>query len=86
MYEERRKKMERVITYDLHHKDTSDYKDLYEVFKKLGGKQLTESSYVINTPKTQKEIVAMIKNVIYKDDIVYYISVDTNHNLFYSKI
>ena len=78
--------MERIITYDLHHKETTNYEELYEVFKKLNGKQLTESSYVINTSLVQKEIVAMIKNVIFKDDKVYYISVDINHKLYYSKI
>lgn len=79
--------MERIITYDLHHKDTSDYEDLYEVFKTLNSKQLTESSYVINTSLKQKEIIEMIQKVIYSDDKVYYISVDgETGKIFYTKI
>lgn len=79
--------MERIITYDLKHKGSSNYSDLYQVFDKLNGKQLTESSYVIDSTKTQKEIMSLIKAAIYPDDKVYYVSVDsTTHKIFYVKI
>ena len=79
--------MERIITYDLKHKSSSDYADLYAVFKRLNGKQLTESSYVIDTNMVQKDIIGLIKKVVFSDDKIYYISVDSKTNkLFYSKI
>ena len=79
--------MERIITYDLKHKSSSDYADLYSVFKKLNGKQLTESSYVIDTNLAQKEIISLIKKAVYSDDKIYYISVDSKTSkLFYNKI
>ena len=78
--------MKRIITYDLKQGNTSDYQELYNVFKVLNGTQLTESSYVINTSLSQEKIKKMIKDVIYSDDIVYYISVNQNGELFYSKI
>ena len=78
--------MKRIITYDLKQGNTSDYQELCNVFKVLNGTQLTESSYVINTSLSQEKIKKMIKDVIYSDDIVYYISVNQNGELFYSKI
>ena len=45
--------MKRIITYDLKQGNTSDYQELYNVFKVLNGTQLTESSYVINTSLSQ---------------------------------
>ena len=79
--------MERIITYDLKHKDSDDYQKLYNVFTSLNAKQLTESTYVINTSLSQKDIINKIKSTIYPDDIVYYISVDSEtHKIFYIKI
>ena len=79
--------MKRIITYDLKHSSPEDYLDLYKVFEELNGMQLTESTYVIDTSLSQKAIIAKIKQVIYSDDIVYYISVDDKtHKLFYLRL
>ena len=79
--------MKRIITYDLKHADRDDYQMLYDLFDELNGIQLTESTYVINTELSQQEIIKKIKKVIYEDDTVYYISVDSKSNtLFYIKI
>ena len=79
--------MERIITYDLRYADTDDYEDLYAVLEELNGKKLTESTYVINTSLNQQTIIKKIKDVIYPDDVVYYVSVDFESNkLFYKKI
>lgn len=79
--------MKRIITYDLKHADRDDYQMLYDLFDELNGIQLTESTYVINTELSQQEIKNKIKKVIYEDDTVYYISVDSKSNtLFYNKI
>ena len=55
--------MERIISYDLKHANQTNYQDLYEVLDKLNTKQLTESSYVIDTPLNQKQIIKMIKKL-----------------------
>ena len=78
--------MKRIITYDLAYADSKDYEDLYFVLNKLNGKKITESTYVINTPLGQKEISDMIREVIYKDDKVFFISVNSNGELFYTRI
>ena len=79
--------MERIITYDLKHADRDDYQMLYDLFDELNGIQLTESTYVINTSLSQQEIIKKIENVIYEDDTVYYISVDSkSKTLFYKEI
>lgn len=79
--------MKRIIHYDLHHKDTDDYQDLYDTLVKLNGKKITESVYWIDTNLSQKDIVKKLKDTIQKDDKVYYISVDSKTNeLFCYKI
>ena len=79
--------MERIITYDLKHGSPDDYRDLYKVLQDLNGKQLTESTYVIDTPLSQKEIAEKLKKAIYHGDVLYYISVESEtHKLFYNRI
>ena len=76
----------RVIAYDLHHKETNDYKDLYELFDQMNGTQLSESVYGIETSLNQDEIEKKLKMCIEKDDIVYFVSVDSDNKLFWKKI
>ena len=39
----------RFLTYDLNDADIDDYQELYELIEKYGGKQITESTYEINS-------------------------------------
>lgn len=39
----------RFITYDLNYASNDDYKDIYELIDKYNGKQITESTYQIDT-------------------------------------
>lgn len=76
----------RVIAYDLHHKDTNDYEELYETLEDLNGKQLSESVYGIETDKSQKEIEEAIVSCVEDDDTIHFISVNDKNELFWKKI
>ena len=79
--------MKRIITYDLANKDSNDYSELYEVLDELGREDITESTCWINTSLSQKAIVDKIKKVIDENDLVYFISVDSEtKELFVNKI
>ena len=79
--------MERIISYDLLNGDTDDYQEFYDLLESLNGRQLTESTYVIDTPLKQSEIIEKIKLAMKNGDTIYYISVDGKTNaIFYDKI
>lgn len=79
--------VERVITYDLAYADSDDYKDFYDLLKRLNGKMLTESTYVINSSLEQNEIIRLIRNVMKREDNIYYISVDNKTGkIFYNRV
>lgn len=56
----------RVLTYDLKCGDSCEYKELYDYFKAVDAKKLTESSYLIKTSikwdEFEKKIKALTKN------------------------
>ncbi len=76
--------MKRILTYDV--KDGNDYKKLYDYIETIKGKKLTESTYELDTPLSQKDFESKIKSLFSKNDNVYYISVSDKNNLFYKKI
>lgn len=76
----------RVIAYDLHHKDTNDYEDLYKVLEEFNGIQLSESVYGIKTDKSQNEIEKALIDCVEDDDTIHFISVNENNELFWKKI
>lgn len=76
--------MKRILTYDV--KDGNDYKKLYDYIETIKGKKLTESTYELDTPLSQKDFESKIKSLFSKNDNVYYISVFEKNNLFYKKI
>lgn len=76
--------MRRILTYDV--KDGNDYKKLYDYIEAIKGKKLTESTYELDTPLSQKDFESKIKSLFSKNDNVYYISVFDRNNLFYKKI
>lgn len=76
--------MKRILTYDV--KDGNDYKKLYDYIETIKGKKLTESTYELDTPLSQKDFERKIKSLFSKNDNVYYISVSDKNNLFYKKI
>lgn len=76
--------MKRILTYDV--KDGNDYKKLYDYIETIKGKKLTESTYELDTPLSQKDFESKIKSLFSKNDNVYYISVSNKNNLFYKKI
>lgn len=76
--------MRRILTYDV--KDGNDYKKLYDYIETIKGKKLTESTYELDTPLSQKDFESKIKSLFSKNDNVYYISVSDKNNLFYRKI
>lgn len=76
--------MRRILTYDV--KDGNDYKKLYDYIETIKGKKLTESTYELDTPLSQKDFESKIKSLFSKNDNVYYISVSDKNNLFYKKI
>mgnify|MGYP003185009047 FL=1 len=76
--------MRRILTYDV--KDGNDYKKLYDYIETIKGKKLTESTYELDTPLSQKDFESKIKSLFSKNDNVYYISVFDKNNLFYKKI
>lgn len=76
--------MKRILTYDV--KDGNDYKKLYDYIETIKGKKLTESTYELDTPLSQKVFESKIKSLFSKNDNVYYISVSDKNNLFYKKI
>ena len=76
--------MKRILTYDV--KDGNDYKKLYDYIETIKGKKLTESTYELDTPLSQKDFESKIKSLFSKNDNVYYISVFDRNNLFYKKI
>lgn len=76
--------MKRILTYDV--KDGNDYKKLYDYIETIKGKKLTESTYELDTPLSQKDFESKIKSLFSKNDNVYYISVFDKNNLFYKKI
>lgn len=56
----------RVLTYDLKNGDSYDYEELYDYFKVVDAKKLTESSYLIKTfikwAEFEKKIRGLTKN------------------------
>lgn len=76
--------MRRILTYDV--KDGNDYKKLYDYIETIKGKKLTESTYELDTPLSQKDFESKIKSLFSRNDNVYYISVTDKNNLFYKKI
>ena len=76
--------MKRILTYDV--KEGNDYKKLYDYIETIKGKKLTESTYELDTPLSQKDFESKIKSLFSKNDNVYYISVSDKNNLFYKKI
>lgn len=76
--------MRRILTYDV--KDGNDYKKLYDYIETIKGKKLTESTYELDSPLSQKDFESKIKSLFSKNDNVYYISVSDKNNLFYKKI
>ena len=76
--------MKRILTYDV--KDGNDYKKLYDYIETIKGKKLTESTYELDTPLSQKDFESKIKSLFSKNDNVFYISVSDKNNLFYKKI
>ena len=76
--------MRRILTYDV--KDGNDYKKLYDYIETIKGKKLTESTYELDTPLSQKDFESKIKSLFSKNDNVYYISVSDKNNLFYKRI
>lgn len=76
--------MKRILTYDV--KNGNDYKKLYDYIETIKGKKLTESTYELDTPLSQKDFESKIKSLFSKNDNVYYISVSDKNNLFYKKI
>lgn len=78
--------MKRIIHYDLKHKDTDDYQDLYDALDEMNKEMITESVYWIDTELSQKDIYKKIIEAIHTDDEVFFISTDVDKKLFCEKI
>ena len=78
--------MKRVLTYDLKYADSNDYSELYNYFKRVGAKQLTESSYLIDSPLSLEEFKTKIRSLTKYGDNVKVISVNTANELFVADI
>lgn len=76
--------MKRILTYDV--KEGNDYKKLYDYIEAIKGEKLTESTYELDTPLSQKDFESKIKSLFSKNDNVYCISVSDKKILFYRKI
>lgn len=74
--------MKRIISYDV--KEGNKYDDLYKALDELNGKQLTKSTYMIDTSLSQQEIIQKIHSTIKADDNVVYISVDGNDKTLFA--
>ena len=60
----------RVLTYDLKSANIYDYKDLYDYFKQVNAKKLTESSYLIETTLPWADFEGKIKRLTkYGDNV-----------------
>ena len=76
----------RVLIYDLHHKDSNDYKELYKLLDQFKAVRLNESAYIITTDLSQQTIIKEIRKTIKEDDSFYFVSVDINNKLFCLKV
>ena len=71
----------RVLTYDLKYADSYDYKELYDYFKSVDAKKLTESSYLIKTSVKWDEFEKKIKSITKNGDNVKCVVINQNKEL-----
>lgn len=71
----------RVSTYDLKNGDFDDYKELYDYFKVVNAKKLTESSYLIETSSEWEEFEKKIKELTKNGDNVKCVVINQNYKL-----
>lgn len=71
----------RVLTYDLKNGDFDDYKELYDYFKVVNAKKLTESSYLIETSSKWEEFEKKIKGLTKNGDNVKCVVINQNYKL-----
>ena len=76
--------MKRFLTYDK--KDGKDYSRVYKILDELKAKQLTESTYAIDTSLSQEDFVKKIKWAFNQGDNVGYISSNTKDGTFFIKV
>ena len=76
--------MKRYLTYDK--KDGKDYSRVYKVLQELKAKQLTESTYEIDTTLSQDDFVKKLKWAFNEGDNVGYITSNNTEGTFYIKI
>lgn len=53
--------MKRILTYDV--EEGNDYKKLYDYIEAIKGEKLTESTYELDTPLSQKDFESKIKSL-----------------------
>lgn len=71
----------RVLTYDLKYGDSYDYKELYDYFKVVNAKKLTESSYLIKTSIKWIDFEKKIKGLTKNGDNVKCVVINQNNKL-----
>jgi hypothetical protein len=69
-----------LITYDLNRNPTRkyDYEEFHNIIESYPGKQLTDSSCVIITEKSQEDLCQKLQPCVDEDDLFYVVTI---HNM-----